>query len=161
MELRQIIKDLQDSRIKAECPSCGCEFRLSESLIFDGLGGFPPLAQQRKDALITDLKERKKQLRDREVSADTLAEKKAIDVGLGKILEKVMPAFPGFTLKSSDCRLLYEPIDMIVFHGIARRKIDSITFLEIKSGQSQLNKHQRLVRNAVSEKRVSFEVVDS
>ena len=159
MGVKEILREIKESRIRAECPTCGCEFKLSESLVFDGLARFPLLAQERRQSLINDLKERKNRLLDREVSADTLAEKKAIDVGLGKILEKVLPAFPGFRIKSSDCRLLYEPIDMIVFEGISRRRVDSVTFLEIKRGHSQLNKHQRSGRDAVNQNKVKFEVV--
>lgn len=161
LEVPKIIRELEESNLSAQCPDCGCGFRLSEALIFDALEKFPKAAQQRRKALLSSLRERSEDLSKRHKSAEITAEQKAIDVGLGKILEKVLPAFKGFTIKSSDCRLLYEPIDMIVFHGIARRKIESITFLEIKSGHSQLNKHQRLVRDAVLEDKVNFRVIDS
>ena len=38
-------------------------------------------------------------------------------------------------------------------------KVDSLTFLEIKSGNARLNKPQRLIRDAIKDERVSYEEV--
>lgn len=40
-----LIKDLQTSKLFAECPHCGDEFLLSESLLFDGRREFPDEAE--------------------------------------------------------------------------------------------------------------------
>ncbi len=79
----KIIRELEESNLSAECPNCGCGFRLSEAPIFDGLERFPKAAQQRRKALLSNLRERGEDLSKRHKSADITAEKKAIDVGLG------------------------------------------------------------------------------
>jgi len=59
----------------------------------------------------------------------------------------------------SECRPLYDPIDLIVFNGLIKRKVDFITFLEVKSGKSKLNPHQRMIRDAVQGYKVNLKVM--
>ena len=54
---------------------------------------------------------------------------------------------------------MYEPIDLIVFEGLVKRKVDFITFLEVKSGKSRLNSHQRMIRDAVQDGKVNLRVL--
>jgi len=44
-------------------------------------------------------------------------------------------------------------------NGIKVQSLNHVTFLEIKSGDSKLNTHQRRVRDAVNDKKVTFEVI--
>ena len=60
---------------------------------------------------------------------------------------------------SSDCRFLAEPIDMIVFDGASNMDIQHITFMDIKTGNSTLNRHQRMIRDSVLDKKVKYEAV--
>ena len=103
-----------------------------------------------------ELNDRLEQLKKRKISADVGAEKKAIEVGVGKCLEKIMPACKGFCTPLADCRPLFEPIDMILFNGLTAGKVESITFMEIKTGASRLNTHQRRIRDAIADQEVSF-----
>jgi predicted Holliday junction resolvase-like endonuclease len=57
-----------------------------------------------------------------------------------------------------DCRFLGDPIDLVTFNGCCQNKIKSISFIEVKSGKARLNKNQRLVRDAVQDKNVLYEV---
>jgi len=59
----------------------------------------------------------------------------------------------------SDCRPLFEPIDMVVFNGATSNHVNSITFLEVKTGNARLNEHQRMVRDAIIDKKVSFRAI--
>ena len=155
MKPQSLIKQLQDSNLYAEC-QCGGEFKLSEATLFDGTGKFPEVAEEIRKGHIQELKERMEQLKKRKISADVGAEKKAIEVGVGKCLEKIIPACKGFRTPLADCRPLFEPIDMILFNGLTAGKVDSITFMEIKTGASRLNTHQRRIRDAIADGDISF-----
>lgn len=156
MNINQLIKNLQTSSLIAECHLCGGEFRLSDVLMFDGLGKFPESAETRKKELLLQLKGRVDELKKRKISAGKDAEKKAMVVGFGKIIEKFIPGYKELKMPIHECRLLSDPIDIIAFHGIADLKVDSLTFMEVKSGKGRLNRHQRLIRDAIQDKKVGF-----
>ena len=159
MNTGQLIKSLKSSSLIAQCPLCGEEFKLSDALLFDGMGKFPEPAEEKRLLLLHELSEREKELEKRKISVDVTAEKKAIEVGFGKIIEKFIPAYKDLKLQFCECRPLYEPIDVIVFDGLLRRKVDLITFLEIKSGNSRLNRHQRIIRDAILDGKVDLKVL--
>jgi len=160
MNIDGLIKDLKTSKLIAQCPKCDEEFKLADSLLFDGTLKFPTPAEALRLQLIQELNERKKQLEKRKISADVTAEKKAIEVGFGKIIEKFIPAYKNLKLQFCECRPLYDPIDLLVFSGLLKRNVDSITFMEIKSGNSTLNKHQRMIRDAVLENKVDMRLME-
>ena len=159
MNILKFIDQLKASRLSAECTQCGEEFPLSKAVLFDGLGKFPEPAELRRNEMLSELQAKLEELKKRKVSAGLGAEKKSIEVGIGKIIEKLMPAFQNFGMPASDCRPLFEPIDMILFNGLSTSSIQSITFMEVKTGNSRLNEHQRLVKEAVSDGKVDFQVV--
>jgi len=154
-----LIQTLQKSKLFAECPRCGDEFSLSESILFDGNQEFPSQAEIIRQKWQQELEKNIASLQKRQVMADEGAEKKAIEVGIGKIIEKILPAYKNFKIPLSDCRFLSEPIDMIVFDGASDLKINHITFLDIKTGNAKLNTHQRQVRDAVKDHQVKSEVI--
>lgn len=159
MNISQLVKNLTTSNLIAQCPQCAEEFSLSDALLFDGLVKFPKPADEKRLLLLKEFNERKKELEKRKLSADVKAEKKAIEVGFGKIIEKFIPAYKNLQLQFCECRPLYDPIDLIVFNGLIKRKVDFITFLEVKSGKSRLNRHQRMIRDAVQEYKVNLKVM--
>jgi predicted Holliday junction resolvase-like endonuclease len=55
-------------------------------------------------------------------------------------------------------RFLGTPVDLIVFDGMSENDLREIVFLELKTGSSSLSKRERRVRDAVQEKRVSWEL---
>jgi len=154
----KLISELTSSNLYAECTHCGEEFKLSDAILFDGLGAFPKIAAEKREALFTELKKRIDELKKRKISVIG-AEKKAIEVGIGKIIEKIIPAYKEFKIPLSDCRPLFEPIDLIVFNGMTKMNIDSVTFLEIKTGSSRLSQHEKMVRDAIDGKKLLCKVV--
>ena len=52
-----------------------------------------------------------------------------------------------------------EPLDVIIFNGIATDNVNHITFMEIKTGKAALNKHQRMIRDAVHDHKVKAEEI--
>jgi len=155
-DVSRMIQTLKRSKFIAECPHCGDEFLLSKSLLFDGRKKFPTKAEARRLELLEELKERAVELLERQKRAKTKSEKTAISVGIGKIIEKILPAHKNFELTPADCRFLAEPIDMIVFDGVSENKIKSITFLDVKTGKAQLNTHQKQIRDAVVDQDVKW-----
>jgi predicted Holliday junction resolvase-like endonuclease len=80
-----------------------------------------------------------------------------IDVNVGKVLEKIAPALPGFGFNCHDCRPLFEPVDYIVFEGLTKKgMVESIQIIDIKTGQAGLNPHQQQIKNAIDERRVEW-----
>lgn len=159
MDMEELIKDLKSSNLVAQCPRCNEGFKLSEAVLFDGMGKFPESAEEKRLLLLQEFDKRKKELEKRRVSAGVNAEKKAIEVGFGKIIEKFIPAYKDLKLDFAECRPLYDPIDLIVFNGLVKQNVDFITFLEIKSGDAKLSKHQKIIKDAVTDGRVDLKVL--
>lgn len=149
LDVSGLIANLKRSHLIVECPYCGEEFNLSKSLLFDGRKKFPSKAEAKRLELLEELKERTADLLERQKSATTKSEKTAIAVGIGKIIEKILPAHKNFDLTPADCRFLAEPIDMIVFDSVSENKIKNIIFMDIKTGNASLNTHQKQIRDAI------------
>lgn len=154
----EIIKELKSSNLYAQCP-CGGEFKLSDTILFDGTKPFPKEALEKQKKLQEQIKEREGELKKRKNLATTKAEITAKSVNLGKKAEVVLPTMRGFKWELPDCRFLGDPIDMITFNGLSVNKVNSINFIEIKSGAAKLNNHQKLVKDAVEDKKVSYNVI--
>lgn len=156
LDVSSLIQTLSKSKLIAECPHCQDEFSLSNALLFDGRGEFPSKAEAKRLELLEQLKERTADLLERQKRATTKSEKTAIAVGIGKIIEKILPAHKNFDLIPSDCRFLAEPIDMIVFDGVSENKVDKITFMDVKTGGASLNQHQKQIRDAILDNDVKW-----
>ena len=77
--------------------------------------------------------------------------------GRGMVTEHIAPYLPGFDLDPKDVRFLGSPIDLIAFKGLNASVEDvEIVFIEVKTGKSTLSQHERIIKNAVDRKRVSW-----
>jgi predicted Holliday junction resolvase-like endonuclease len=100
----------------------------------------------------------KKEYDDCVAKATNLAEKKSLEVNIGKVVEKVVPALPSFPFHPCDCRTLFDPIDYVVFDGLTKNnRVEQIHFLEVKTGFARLNPHQKQVKSAVENKKIEFQ----
>lgn len=79
-------------------------------------------------------------------------QKISADVKLGQKAEVLLPFLDSFPYKDDYIVGTYNPIDLIVFRE------DEVVFVEVKSGQSQLSKSQKQIRDNVKAGRVRFEV---
>ena len=159
MDIPSLINSLKTVKLTAYCPMCDGEFKLSNALLFDGTRAFPSEAEELRLKLVEAFRQREEELKKRKVSADITAEKKAIEVGFGKMIEKFIPAYKDLDLQFAECRPLFDPIDLIVFDGLLTNRVNHVSFVEIKSGRSNLNKHQRLIRDAVLDLRVDVRIL--
>ncbi len=116
-----------------------------------GGGDFSTKDEIKKQELLKELKDRTDALLKKQKSATTKSEKMTVAIGIGKIVEKILPAHKNFDLVPADCRFLAEPIDMIVFDGVSQNKVDKIAFMGVKTGSSTLNKHQKQICDAIKE----------
>ena len=75
----------------------------------------------------------------------------------GQFSEQLAPYLPNFPYNPNECRFIGKPIDLIVFKGMDEKNITEIKFIEVKSGDSQLSKSEKQLKEAIENKRVSWE----
>ncbi|MGC8561803.1 MAG: Holliday junction resolvase-like protein [Thermoplasmata archaeon] len=89
---------------------------------------------------------------------------KSINTLLGKIGEEFSPVLLSnkYGVNLKDFRHLGTPVDFVAFKGLSDGSSEvEVLFLEIKSGKSSgLVERERMVRDAVKNKRVSYEIVN-
>ncbi len=158
MKTEELIIDLKKSNLYAECPLCNEEFKLSQSVLFDGTKPFPAEALDAQEKHMEELQERKENLEKMKKLATEGAENTTKAVNIGKNLEKVLPTMRDFKWELPDCRFLGDPIDLITFNGLSMGKVDSLNFIEVKSGNAKLNRRQKSIRDAIEDKKVSYKV---
>lgn len=85
--------------------------------------------------------------------------KRSHSVVKGLVNEQLAPLLTRFPGRPSDARFLGKPVDYIVFRGLSDGFIDEIIFVEVKSRRGLgLTPNERLVRDAVKEKRIRWMV---
>lgn len=84
--------------------------------------------------------------------AKLLNQKKSSEVRTGKITEQISPFLADYPLSPATAKFIGDPIDFVHFDD------DKITFVEVKSGKSQLSKRQRQIRDLVKAGKVEFTI---
>jgi predicted Holliday junction resolvase-like endonuclease len=84
----------------------------------------------------------------------------------GQMAEKMAPLLHGFNYDPADSKFIGDPIDFVVFHGLAKARSTAgdtdqieVVLIDVKYGKSNLNKYQRAIAGAISDGRVRFEIV--
>ena len=75
----------------------------------------------------------------------------------GQFSEQLSPYLPNFPYNPNEARFVGKPVDFIVFRGMDEKDISEIVFVEVKSGNSKLSSQERKVRDAIKNKKVSWE----
>jgi len=75
----------------------------------------------------------------------------------GLFSEQLAPYLPDFPYSPTEARFIGKPVDFIVFEGMDEKKINSVKFVEVKSGTSQLSAQEKELKKAIDNKKVSFE----
>jgi predicted Holliday junction resolvase-like endonuclease len=75
----------------------------------------------------------------------------------GQFSEQLAPFLPNFPYNPNEARFIGKPIDLIVFKGMNEKNIEEIKFIEVKSGNSTLSKTEKQLKDAIQNKRVSWE----
>ena len=110
--------------------------------------------KRKESELLSKKQELEKKLDEETVARKkVLSQKKSGEVRLGHIAETLAPFLDQFDFEPERCSFLGQPIDYISFGD------DEITFIEVKSGNSQLSQKQRHIRDLVNAKLVSWKEV--
>jgi predicted Holliday junction resolvase-like endonuclease len=114
---------------------------------------------------------RNRQLRDLEKSLPIQLKKAREDalntsrvVIKGQVSEQVVPFLKGFPYAASDLKFFGNSFDYICIVDMAKARdssadIKEIVFIDIKTGNSQLSKVQRKIRDAITDGRVAWETI--
>jgi predicted Holliday junction resolvase-like endonuclease len=147
-EAANVIKELSRGRVRAQCPHCEEQFPLRKANLFfldDLTSEAIAWLEAKKEAI----RQRRLELKALPSQVTSQSDLQAGAVNLGNILERVAPAMPTFPVRLTECRSLFDPIDYLAFPGADSGVIESIEFVELKSGNSRLNNRQKQVRDAV------------
>lgn len=98
-----------------------------------------------------------KQRHEKEIRKDAIEKSKAVITG--KVTEHIIPYLPEFRYNPKDARFIGSPVDLIVFDGLDEGDLRKIVFVEVKSGKSTLSKRERLIRDAIEQRRVEWVVL--
>ena len=77
-------------------------------------------------------------------------------VSFGKTIEHYVPFMESFPVDPKDVQFFGKPIDYIAFANRGSKTKCSVHFIEVKSGNSNLNGHQKNIKNAILEGRVHW-----
>lgn len=158
-QVKELIDELSsDPKYIGECPSCGEKFKLKDAGLFYS-DFFTPQGKSEKEKLEEELRGLRDDIQKKKEAITKVAPRKSIEVNVGKIVEKVGPMLPGFPYHINDCRFLGEPIDYLIFNGLAvKNLVEAIVFSDVKTGAARLKPNQRQIRDAVELKKVELEL---
>lgn len=88
---------------------------------------------------------------------DAVAKSRAVT--LGYVSEKIAPLLPEFPYNYKDLVFLGKGVDYIAFDGLSEGNLRGIAFIEIKTGKSQLNRNEAMIKRVVDAGRVSRSTV--
>lgn len=75
----------------------------------------------------------------------------------GLAAEQVAAFLPDFPCNPADCRFVGKPVDFIAFPGSCEGgEIREILLIEVKSGDSQLSKREKEIRNCVKAGKIRY-----
>jgi predicted Holliday junction resolvase-like endonuclease len=153
--------------LKIECPHCTKEFPIKRAKLFSMYDTYPPAVQkiirerlESANESKGELKERKKQLAENKKRKPEKITAGAQGGNFGTIAEQIVPAFLTFPYKQNECRILFKPIDYIVFTGLSGKgRVGAIKFVDVKTGDGCLTNRQRQIRDRVVEGKIKHKVI--
>ena len=148
----------RDSNFVGRCTECDTQAPLSKWSLFY-MDCYPPEFQELIKEITSVPAELKKEYLDLKAKGTLLAAKKSVEVNVGKTIEEVVTILPTFPYNRNDCRSLLDPIDYLIFDGLARKgNVSQLHFVDVKTGAARLNEHQKQIKSAVESKKVEFRV---
>lgn len=106
------------------------------------------IAERKAESMLAKWKEKE----EKAIREDAYSRSRA--VSFGKTIEHYVPFMENFPVNPKDIRFFGQPIDYIAFTDMGSKKKCAIHFLEIKSGDSNLNARQRNIKDAILKGRV-------
>jgi predicted Holliday junction resolvase-like endonuclease len=153
---QEIIKTLKTGNFYLECPNTDEEVAVKTLQLFDN-DNFTEEAIEIYQQQLNDIRATKERLKRLKNIGATKSESGAHSVNIGFILERLAPTMGSFRFKHNDCRSLFDPIDYVIFEGLAEKgRVDKIFFIDIKTGNAKLNKRQKEIKTVINSKKVNF-----
>ena len=106
------------------------------------------IAQRKAEAYLAKWKVKEEKL----IREDAYQRSRA--VSFGKTIEHYVPFMENFPVEPKDVQFFGKPIDYIAFSNRASKKKCAVHFIEVKSGNSNLNTHQKNIKDAILKGRV-------
>lgn len=157
MDHAEIIKILKSGSFFFECPNTTEDVSFKKAPLFDS-DNFPEEAMEIYEQQLEEVRLTKERLKKIRALGSSKSESGALAVNIGFILERLAPTMKGFRFSHNDCRSLFDPIDYVIFEGLATKgRVDRIFFVDIKTGNAKLSKKQREIRSVITNKNVNFQ----
>lgn len=152
-----LLSELRKRGVFVTCPACTESFPASKGTFFDATKRLPGDAATKLEELRMAVKDDRREHVEYVRRMKERSKKGAVAVNVGKVVEKIAPSLEGFPASPGDCRSLFEPIDYVVFRGLALRGvIEAVAFVDVKSGRAQTTPRQRDIRRVVESGKVSL-----
>ncbi len=156
MKPRQIINYLKSERIGSICPECNSHNDLSECEVFEDKR-FESNSIQVYQSMLDEIETRKAELVKMKEQSFTWLTTNTRSVNVGFIVERLIPAMNSFEVNHTDCRPMFDPLDYIIFEGLSTKGyVESIKFVDIKTGNARLSKRQEEIKSVVKHRNVKF-----
>ncbi len=88
-----------------------------------------------------------------------LAVKQSKSTTLWYVSEKIAPLLPDFPYSYKDLVFLWKWVDYVCFDGLSEGEVKQVVLIEIKTGKSQLNKNETMIKTAIDKWKVSRETI--
>lgn len=145
-------------KIFGVCPKCSNLFRLSDCKIFSEKKPAPDwmdkidLENQRLDGIEQEISEKEQEVREKEREKGRLLAQKAV--------KKVDPVFAPRKLHADDAKVLFHPIDFIVFDGMnSSGKVDDIVLLDKQTTDHFQKKIQKSIEQTIRNQNYQWKTI--
>ena len=101
------------------------------------------IAERKAEALLAKWKIKEEKF----IREDAYSRSRA--VSFGKTIEHYVPFMEDFPVNPKDVQFFGKPIDYIAFSDRGSKSKCSVHFIEVKSGKSGLNNHQKNIKSAI------------
>ncbi len=91
--------------------------------------------------------------------AQNQAIKKSRSVIIGQVTEQIAPLLKNFPFNPKDMVFLGKWVDYIIIKDLHKGNPSKIIFLEIKTGQSQLNQNELKIKRLVDTKKIEYRLI--
>ena len=108
------------------------------------------IAQRKAESYLAKWKTKE----EKAIREDAYARSRA--VSFGKTIEHYVPFMEDFPVNPKDVQFFGKPIDYIAFSDRGSKKKCAVHFIEVKSGSSNLNGHQKNIKDAILDGRVHW-----
>ncbi len=134
-------------RIYGFCPCCGELFRLSDAMIFSDRP--PPQTEFDRVAAASQCLERRNDRFDEQEEAIRERARQQGQRAALRLLRRLAPLFTDHRIKLRDMKVLFHPVDYVVFTGMSQSRCGAVLFMDHPPESSRRERLQRSLRSAI------------